>query len=325
MKRSWILIIAATMLAPTARAEAGAEARTHFDRALSLADRGDYATAIVEFELAYALSRSYRILFNIAKVNLALARPVPALTALRSYLAQGGSDIAPERQTQVRHEIERARMLVGALVVSSDPPGATILVDGRTIGTVPFAAPIELAPGEHDIEARLADFAPAHRRISVAQATAHELTLALAALPPPSTQEAPIPAVTRHDANGAHRTWAWIAGSVGTAALGAGAVVWLVNDTRWRAWRDDRAQLDDAWRAAPAGDASLTAAQTASDDRLASIKAWDRATLGLMVAGGAIATAGLVLALTVPSGKTVPSLTISSQPGGGRLECITAW
>jgi hypothetical protein len=47
----------------------------------------------------------------------------------------------------------------GALVIDSRPPGATVFVDGRRVGTTPMSLP-DLSPGTHRIRLEMAGFSP---------------------------------------------------------------------------------------------------------------------------------------------------------------------
>lgn len=52
------------------------------------------------------------------------------------------------------------------LIVEASPGGATVRVDGRTAGIAPVT--VDVAPGEHDVEALFSGFAPATRTVTVA-------------------------------------------------------------------------------------------------------------------------------------------------------------
>jgi len=46
------------------------ETRAHHRRGIELYDDGDFRLALVEFEPAYAISKNYKILFNIGQVHM---------------------------------------------------------------------------------------------------------------------------------------------------------------------------------------------------------------------------------------------------------------
>src|SRR3954470_7819868 len=55
--------------AAPAQSEKVKEATTRFERGLALYDDGDFDAALVEFNRAYSLSPTYKILYNIGKIE----------------------------------------------------------------------------------------------------------------------------------------------------------------------------------------------------------------------------------------------------------------
>jgi serine/threonine-protein kinase len=81
----------------------------------------------------------------------------------------------------------------GLLDVTSDPPGAEVLVDGARQGTAPLS--LELSPGRHEVVASLAGRQDASRVLNVAAGgEAQHLALALAPAPAPPLPPAPVAA-----------------------------------------------------------------------------------------------------------------------------------
>ena len=63
-----------------------AEARQHFATGRDAFSRGDFATAVTEFERSYALSRRAQLLYNIGTTYERLHRWEEARSALQRYL-----------------------------------------------------------------------------------------------------------------------------------------------------------------------------------------------------------------------------------------------
>src|SRR5262249_55189587 len=80
---------------------ASEEASTRFQRGLQLFDEGDYTLALVEFERAYQLAPNYRALYNIALVDIQLARYADVARTLETYLRDGGDAIGAARRAEV--------------------------------------------------------------------------------------------------------------------------------------------------------------------------------------------------------------------------------
>ena len=84
---------------------------------------------------------------------------------------------------------------MGRLRVSVSEEGAAILVDGVEVGRSPLAAPVDVGPGAHVVEARRDGFESAVARVTVGAAGAQAVDLRLTPL-------APRPALVRVDAGG---------------------------------------------------------------------------------------------------------------------------
>ena len=67
----------------------------------------------------------------------------------------------------------------GGLRVQSEPPGATVMVDGAPAGTTPFSLN-ELEVGEHQVTVELGGFAPLKRTVIIRGGLVHDLTAQLA-------------------------------------------------------------------------------------------------------------------------------------------------
>jgi hypothetical protein len=67
------------------------------------------------------------------------------------------------------------------LYVRTDPPGATVLVDGKDAGISPVL--LDVAAGEHTIEARLVGHEPATGKVTVAEGKIGRMVLELKKLP----------------------------------------------------------------------------------------------------------------------------------------------
>lgn len=111
------------------------------------------------------------------------------------------------------------------LSVVTEPPGATVVVDGKAAGTSPTTL-TDLAPGPHRVEATLAGHVaePAGTVVQAGEAREVRITLARAALaeqpPPPAPPAQPAPAVTASEAPspGLMAPVKW--GLVGTGGVG---------------------------------------------------------------------------------------------------------
>lgn len=106
------------------------------------------------------------------------------------------------------------------VVIDTDPPGAAIEIDGEAVGTAPFRGP--LAPGTHQVVARLDGRADAQKSVKVAARPDDEPQRFELVLPAAAAIATP-PPVRRY------RTWKW-ATAGGAAALLVTGISLLVID-----------------------------------------------------------------------------------------------
>ncbi len=105
------------------------EARQRYERGLQLFNESNYEAARVEFERAYQLAPSYKILYNIGLCYEQLGDYVQAQTTLQRYLEQGGSEVSEERRSEVAKELAQIRPRIARVTIHTNVPGAEVLVD----------------------------------------------------------------------------------------------------------------------------------------------------------------------------------------------------
>lgn len=165
--------------AQDADADKVAEARSHYEQGIKLYDAKDYDAARAEFERAYAIAPTYRILYNIALVQRRKSDYVGALQNFELYLSEGASSIPDVRKKQVDQEIAELRELVAKVTVTTNVPDAEILVDDVVVGKAPLKGPILVNPGRRKIGAALKGRIPAAKVIEVVGKDSAAVTLEL--------------------------------------------------------------------------------------------------------------------------------------------------
>lgn len=299
------------------------EAAQRFQRGLAFYADGDYPLALIEFDRAYQLVPDYRVLYNIGQVSIQLSRFARARLALEQYLAEGGAAIPPERAEQVRRDLGMLVDRTAHVELTSSVAGAEIIVDERSVGETPLAAPLLLDAGEHQIVLRKQGFQTVTRRIVLAGAERLPLTVEMVAEAEPvviiqkpepepqPTRPAPEQAEARKGVPPA--VYAWVGtGVLATAAITTGI---LGLDAKGRYDRE---------MAAP--DPDVDAVDAAAADTKAFFLTFDILALGTAVGLGA----SLYLTLHEPKPKpnaggrasAVPqsSLGIVLLPSSVRLE-----
>jgi hypothetical protein len=171
MRLSAIALLAASCTWPAVRGadDPGPEARTrpNVDSARELDQDGvrafretRYSDAIRYFRAAYRLGGPSSELWNIARASERLDDAEGAVAAIEEYLAL--HDLSPQDRTEAERELRALRTRTSMLTVTTTPPGAIVVVDGKqTLGPTPVS--VELPAGAHTIAIRRDGFVPQTR------------------------------------------------------------------------------------------------------------------------------------------------------------------
>ncbi|MCP4600897.1 MAG: tetratricopeptide repeat protein [Proteobacteria bacterium] len=112
---------------------------------------GDFNGAAKAFRKANVLRPNWKILFNIGQSEAAAKHYGLALESFELYLAQGGDEIALERQKSVLDEVDRLRRMVGSLEITG-PEGCEVTIDDVERGILPMTGNLLVAAGvEHKV------------------------------------------------------------------------------------------------------------------------------------------------------------------------------
>ncbi|MDB4983285.1 MAG: TonB-dependent receptor [Myxococcales bacterium] len=190
-----------------------------------------YDKAVDTFGEAYRLVPSPKVLYNLGIAYLSVARYADALEALEGFLREA-TDAPSESQETARRHIDELRPKVAALDITSDRPGAELILDGRSRGETTFDHALTIDAGPHELRARAGD-ATAEQRFTAqaGQRVAVTLTFAaapvLAAVAPASALASLVTAPSAPPEGAARpvyrRPWFWVA--AGAAALVATSVI----------------------------------------------------------------------------------------------------
>jgi tetratricopeptide (TPR) repeat protein len=307
-----LTLVFAVGVATTAHADEPRKAAAeHYQRGLELADRGDYKTALDEFERAYALSPNFAVLYNIGQADVELGRPQKALDALDRYLADGKTRVPPARRAEVERQLAQLRSSFAELSVTTTPPGARITVDGAEVGATPLATPVTLAAGSHVVAASRPGAETETRVVVVSEGQKTELSVELPDLRPPVAANAsdagqgaatkgadmkpPAPLVAAGAAQAAndrgHASFPTGYVLIGSGVVLAGATI---GHYFWNHGRVDEYRANEA---ALATDTSpgRSERQAANNELASSIQHASVVTVVLGAASGALVAAGTVL------------------------------
>lgn len=242
------------------------EARSRYERGKQLYEEGAFDASLIEFQRAYDLAPSYKILYNIGQVHRQRNDYASALRVFERYLKEGGADIDAKRKAEIDKEIAQLKGRVATLQITTNVPGAEILVDDEPIGKTPLPQGVLVNSGKRRITASKEGRVPVSKIINVAGSDTMKIALDLVESsggggPAPTSTASPVPSAS----SGAPATTGastsltpekppvpWLAWTI-TGALGVGAAVTGIlalgasNDLKDRRSQPDanRKDLDD--------------------------------------------------------------------------------
>ncbi len=278
-------------------------ARVHYERGIQLFNEDNYDASLFEFERAFELAPSYKILYNMGRIQRQQNNYAAALRSYTRYLREGGAAVSAERRAEVEAELAVLKPRVaavkvtvnidGASIYADDIPVCTATIESTCVGKSPLQAPIVVNGGRHKITATMTGYAPATALVSVVGSDTLEVKLELVSY----TQAAAAP--RRVPWGG----WA----ATGALAVGAGVFGYLT--------LSQSAKLDDA-RAQPNADAD------ALDARASRTKTFGILADGLTVA--AVVVGVVSLYYTVKWGRVLdesqpPPPGASAAPKGAHV------
>jgi hypothetical protein len=191
---------------------------------LNYYDAGEHDKALRQFELAYAASENYRLLFNIGQIFYQQRQLARARATLERYLAEGGPDIPAARRSEVARQLAELTRKTGVLVLHLDEPGANVELGGQVLTATTRELRVVVDEGRNRVVARRNGLEPVERNIWIDGGATARLSIAFAPRPVPSPPSSPSP-------GSSWGTATWIAaGALGVLAVSAGTATWLSSE-----------------------------------------------------------------------------------------------
>ena len=164
-------------------------ARVHYERGLQLFNEENYDAALFEFDRAYELAPSYKILYNMGRIQRQQNNYAAAMRSYTRYLHEGGANGPADRRKEVETEITVLKPRVANIkvivnvdaadVYADDIPVCTATIESACVGKSPLQAPIIVNGGRHKITATKKGYAPATSLVSVVGSDEIEVKLDL--------------------------------------------------------------------------------------------------------------------------------------------------
>lgn len=305
----------------TRRDEPHSRARTGKRRVASSACCG---TTAKSYDVAVSLGQ--------AELNLGLYRDAA------EHLAFGTRNVPPREDPVVANRsaeaLEYAKQRIGTVVVSVQPKGALIRLNGQSVGSAPLDAELFVEPGKYTVDASLAGYQSAFQEFRVnageMRSIQFQLVPVLEAAPKPAPNAEPLasksPATEDAKPENAFGTREWL-GLGGLAVTGIAATATLVFALEASDASDREESLRTEANKAGAGPCSpplaapsqtCSSLERAVDDRISA----NRTTSVFLALTGvaALSTAALYLAWPESGKAERPSATVSVNPHGAGLE-----
>ncbi len=159
--------------------DAVADARARYKRGLELYQDGAFDAALVELQKAYDTAPAFKILYNIALVQLQLNDYAGASRSFSRYLEEGGKKIDAKRRAEVNRELKKLEGRIAHVKLTVNVDGADVFVDDALVGQSPLDGPLVVNSGKRKIGASKKGLAPVARVISIGGGEEKGLSLEL--------------------------------------------------------------------------------------------------------------------------------------------------
>jgi hypothetical protein len=116
-------------------------AKAEYEAGKILYQAKDFGNAIIKFEKAYEISSDPRLLWNIAICQKELRRYTKMLATIKKLLADGGPLLSEQDKADAAQIVKTVEAFVSPLKLTVNEPGASVFIDGESVGTTPLAAP----------------------------------------------------------------------------------------------------------------------------------------------------------------------------------------
>jgi hypothetical protein len=314
-------------------------ARQHYGRGIELAAQGNYSRALQEFQEAYQIRPHFAVLYNIGQALIALQQPIEAIATLEQYQREAKEQINAERIQETNAQIAAEKALIAEVWLTAKPAFASVIIDGKKVGSAPLEAPILVAAGKHALSVRTAegtevirDIVPqgGERLILTIEVPTSKVDISAPRRAATAQRGGPVQAnalanhggSTQTDSMSGARirvaTLGYVAAAVG-AALGAGALGhYLWNRNRYEQWQTTHTELASNQQAP-----DYLGRQIQNNELASSVQNASRVTVGLAVAGGLFLVGGVAL-VVVDRGKR-PTLVTEAQSGGRVFSLRARW
>jgi PEGA domain len=225
MKRVILLTMAFLSAEHTAFAGDDKAADAMISRGLELRREGKSLDALEMFQRAHAIAPSPRTLGQLGLVESSVDHWAEAELHLTAALGNPQDPWVHKNHAPLDQALTLVKTHVGQIALTG-PPGATVLVAGKSVGSLPHPAPIRVSEGSAIVTAEMPGFKPFMMSVPVEPGKETQLRIAL----DPVDVAAPVPAAAAAfstagtDLRTHSSRQAWTGGTL--IGVGAGVAAW---------------------------------------------------------------------------------------------------
>jgi hypothetical protein len=161
----------------------------------------EYERALMAYDKSFELYPDARVLLAAAALEVKLGRWVEASHRYERALAETELPLDDKSRAKAQAGFDEARAHLGVVVLTIEPEGALVTLDGAEIGTAPLAAPLVLKPGEYALAISADEFVTLETKLVVDEGSESERNFTLEPVPvvvqpprpPPPPPPPPLP------------------------------------------------------------------------------------------------------------------------------------
>jgi hypothetical protein len=155
------------------------ELRTVYEAGKILFQDGDFATALLKFQEAYARAKDARLLWNMAACQKNLRHYATALDLINKYVAEGGSSLSAQDRADAADAIAAIEPFTTMATFRINEEGAEVWLDQESLGKAPLVAPIRIDIGMRSLRVQKVGFRTYAKEVPVGGAKEVTVDVAL--------------------------------------------------------------------------------------------------------------------------------------------------
>ncbi len=188
---SWLWLVVLSLPADAQTLDPAVEAMLREGIAHRVAGRDE--AAVERFEAAYRALRAPITAGQLALACQAAGRWVDADRYMREALAAPNDGWVRRRRRELDEAYAVTQRNVGELELRGGPDGATVRVEGATVGTLPLTTPLRLRAGTVTVDVRADGYLPCTRQVTILGGELTREPLAMTAVPAPPAAVVAVP------------------------------------------------------------------------------------------------------------------------------------